>query len=124
MTNNLHPCIGKAMADALMDMVNQFFREGPDGLRYHSFMSAEEAAIDVLVVVGLAVKRNNGYELLWDRLNGWSCADLCTACAGRSPAGGGYRGVRAMPFAGLPSAGQPESCDEVDAAHWGLEELA
>lgn len=66
-----------ALLEALMDMVNQFFysknRSGQDDedgdILSHSFMSAEEAAISVLIQAGMAEEvRGKGYRLLWDKL--------------------------------------------------------
>jgi len=66
-----------ALLEALMDMVNQFFysknRSGQydeDGdILSHSFMSAEEGAIEVLIQAGMAEEvPGKGYRLLWDKL--------------------------------------------------------
>ena len=56
---------------ALMSMVNQFFMTEEDGTISHSFMSAEEEAIDVLLDLGLAEEVTPGkvfYRLRWDKL--------------------------------------------------------
>lgn len=58
----------QGLADSLMDMVNQYFSRGPDGLLHHSFLSAEESAIAELIAAGLAVQEGNGYRLLWEKL--------------------------------------------------------
>ena len=59
------------LADALMDMVNQFFYHESDDYEVikHSFMSAEELAIQVLLDHGLAVEvKPNRYKLNWENL--------------------------------------------------------
>jgi len=56
---------------ALMSMVNQFFTTGKDGRISHSFMSAEEEAIGVLLDLGLAEEAPPGKvfcRLRWDKL--------------------------------------------------------
>jgi hypothetical protein len=61
----------KPFAAALMDMVNQFFHDGGDGVLFHSFMAAEEEAIAVLVQAELAEviePGKNGYRLMWEKL--------------------------------------------------------
>lgn len=58
-----------ALIEALMDMVHQYFRNSPDGIVNHSFISAEEGAIEVLVQAGMAEEvPGKGYRLLWDKL--------------------------------------------------------
>lgn len=66
-----------ALLEALMYMVNQFFysknRSGQDDedgdILLHSFMSAEEGAISVLIQAGMAEEvSGKGYRLLWDKL--------------------------------------------------------
>ena len=66
-----------ALIEALMDMVNQFFyHKGENGepdedgpILCHSFMSAEEGAISVLMHAGFAEEATDkGYRLLWDKL--------------------------------------------------------
>lgn len=58
-----------ALLEALMDMVLQHLREGPDGIFNHSFLSSDEAAIEVLVQAGMVeVVPGSGYRLLWDAL--------------------------------------------------------
>jgi hypothetical protein len=63
-----------ALIEALMDMVNQFFasREiNGEEVLYHSFMSAEEEAISILLEAGFAERvfpDREGYRLLWDKL--------------------------------------------------------
>lgn len=63
------------LIEALMDMVNQFFiHPSIDSCSYdatplrHSFMSAEEHAIDALIESGFAIETDKGYVLLWDKL--------------------------------------------------------
>lgn len=65
------------LLEALMDMVNQFFysknedgKDDEDGpILNHSFMSAEECAIGVLLEAGMAEEvPGMGYRLLWDKL--------------------------------------------------------
>lgn len=59
------------LLDALMGMVGQFFHGELDGVLSHSFMSAQEAAIDVLIQAGMAVEdepNKNAYRLNWDAL--------------------------------------------------------
>lgn len=65
----------KVLIESLMDMVNQFFiHPDVDSCGYdstplrHSFMSAEEAAIDALLEAGFAIETDKGYVLLWDKL--------------------------------------------------------
>ena len=58
-------------ANALMDMVYQFFYHDSDDhdVIKHSFMSAEESAIQVLLDHGLAVEvKPNRYKLNWENL--------------------------------------------------------
>lgn len=66
-----------ALLEALMDMVNQFFYSKNSHGQYdedgdilsHSFMSAEEGAISVLIQAGMAEEvTGKGYRLLWDKL--------------------------------------------------------
>jgi len=61
------------LISALMDMVNQFFYTDiytdKDGILTHSFMSAEEGAIEVLIDAGMAEEVDKGYKLLWDKIN-------------------------------------------------------
>lgn len=65
-----------ALLEALMDMVNQFFYSKNNSGQYdedgdilsHSFMSAEEGAISVLIQAGMAEEVGGGYRLLWDKL--------------------------------------------------------
>lgn len=89
------------LLEALMDMVNQFFYAGQDGLLRHTFMAAEEEAIDVLIDAGFAEEENGGYKLLWHKL-----AARRLEIDGRST-----------------PAGLPDDRDEVDAAHWDAEEF-
>lgn len=65
------------LLEALMDMVNQFFiGHGADGksdtdgeILTHSFMSAEEQAIAVLIEAGMAEEiSRSSYRLLWGKL--------------------------------------------------------
>lgn len=57
------------LLEALMDMVNQFFISRGDGIVTHSFMSAEEGAIDALLDADMAEEVPGvGYRLLWDKL--------------------------------------------------------
>jgi hypothetical protein len=91
---------------ALMDMVAQFFHEGPDGLFTHRYMSAEEGAIKVLISAGFAIERDGGYELLWDKLE-------------KRRLSGELAINRSLLLAGLP-----DKCHEIDAAHWDMEASA
>lgn len=59
--------------EALMDMVNQFFLhdEKDQSLIFHSFMSTEENAIDVLIRHGFAEmvgEKPLRFRLLWSKL--------------------------------------------------------
>ena len=57
------------LIEALMDMVNQFFYTRPDDTLSHSFMSAEENAIETLINAGFAEELEGcTYRLLWDKL--------------------------------------------------------
>ncbi len=57
------------LIEALMDMVNQFFCWRPDDTLSHSFMSAEENAIETLINAGFAEELDGcTYRLLWDKL--------------------------------------------------------
>ena len=57
------------LLEALMDMVNQFFYTHDGEFLSHSFMSAEEGAIAVLIHAGMAEEvEGKGYRLLWDKL--------------------------------------------------------
>ena len=57
------------LIESLMDMVNQFFFERSDGTLWHSFMSAEENAIETLINAGFAEElEGSTYRLLWDKL--------------------------------------------------------
>lgn len=69
-----------ALLEALMDMVNQFFcRRNEDDFIYPGFVSAEEAAIAVLVEAGMAEEVNGmGYRLLWGNLEARKCSGLNT----------------------------------------------
>lgn len=54
---------------ALMDMVSQFFSQRSGEFLTHSYMSAEEGAIAVLIAAGMAEEvEGKGYRLLWDKL--------------------------------------------------------
>jgi hypothetical protein len=67
---------------ALMDMVNQFFYTHDDEFLTHSFMSAEEHAIEVLIAAGMAEEvevEGKGYRLLWDKLEARTRAMLESA---------------------------------------------
>ena len=59
-----------ALLEALMDMVDQFFYSDYSGVFLsHSYMSAEEGAISVLIQAGMAEEvSGKGYRLLWDKL--------------------------------------------------------
>lgn len=59
-----------ALIEALMNMANQFFHESADGkYLHHSFMSAEEGAIEALEDAGFAEEvEPEVYRLLWDKL--------------------------------------------------------
>lgn len=58
------------LLEALMDMVGQFFiGNDMDGPLRHSFMSAEEIAMAVLIAAGMAEEIGpNCCRLLWDKL--------------------------------------------------------
>ena len=57
------------LIECLMDMVNQFFCRRPDDTLSHSFMSAEENAIETLINAGFAEDLEGcTYRLLWDKL--------------------------------------------------------
>ena len=101
------------LLEALMDMVNQFYREGQTGSMRHEFLTVEEAAVRVLIDAGFATEKNGGYELLWDRLT----ERRLEINQNSSPSG-------EPPAAGLPGASLPDGCDEMDAAHWDDEGLA
>lgn len=59
----------KELKIALMDMVNQFFWDkDTNGVLNHSFMSAEENAIDLLERLGLATRVDNGWILNWNEV--------------------------------------------------------
>lgn len=65
-----------ALLEALMEMVNQFFMETDDGKLRHSFMSAEETAIGVLLDAGMASgSERDGFVLHWDKLEDRKRAD-------------------------------------------------
>ena len=69
------------LIDALMSMVNQFFYTPPDGqgVVKHSFMSAEEEAISVLIEAGFAEgDERKGFVLLWDKMEERRMRDLTT----------------------------------------------
>lgn len=62
-----------SLLSALMSMVNQFFYERDEGdpvgtVLTHSYMSAEEEAIEVLLDAGMAEEVARGYVLSWDKL--------------------------------------------------------
>lgn len=64
------------LIEALMDMVNQFFRRpktaDPVGGEWlcHRFTSAEEGAISILIEAEMAEEvEGKGYRLLWDKLD-------------------------------------------------------
>lgn len=57
------------LIECLMDMVNQFFCWRSDDTFSHSFMSAEENAIETLINAGFAEElEGSTYRLLWDKL--------------------------------------------------------
>lgn len=57
------------LIESLMDMVTQFFHTRPDDTLSHSFMSAEENAIETLIEAGFAEELEGcTYRLLWDKL--------------------------------------------------------
>ena len=57
------------LIESLMDMVIQFFHTRPDDTLSHSFMSAEENAIETLIEAGFAEELEGcTYKLLWDKL--------------------------------------------------------
>lgn len=60
-----------ALISALMSMVGQFFYDNHgDEVLTHSYMSAEEEAIDVLLKAGFAEEvEGGGYRLLWEKLS-------------------------------------------------------
>ena len=58
------------LLEALMGMVNQFFyHENDSDVLSHSFMSAEEYAIDTLIESGFAQDTDDGYVLDYEKLD-------------------------------------------------------
>ncbi len=57
------------LIDALMSMVEQFFYFNEETKRFsHSFMSAEEYAIETLIKAGFAKEDDKGYILEYEKL--------------------------------------------------------
>ena len=57
------------LIDALMGMVEQFFHFNDETDRFnHSFMSAEEYAIDVLIRAGFATEDHKGFILDYTKI--------------------------------------------------------
>lgn len=62
------------LLESLMWMVDQFFYSKIDSdVLNHSFMSAEEGAIQTLLDAGFAEEAEGGYRLLWEKLEERKC---------------------------------------------------